>query len=137
VKLTRRIQGSRRPRGMTLLEIIVVVAILGLLMGIVVINLVPTFNQAKVDRARMDVGNIMSALKAYYVKKGGYPDTGAGLKAVVDSQLLEHMPVDPWGHEYVYLKEGQNPVIRSNGPDEQPGTEDDISSKDLGAAPKK
>lgn len=126
----------RRRRGMTLIEIIVVVAIIGLLMAAVAIAVVPTLDQAKVDTAKNDIATLMNALKQYYVKKGNYPDTGAGLKALLDAQILERNPTDPWGNEYVYMKEGGNVIVRSNGKDGQPGTEDDISSKDLGA-PKK
>ncbi|MFZ5445315.1 MAG: type II secretion system major pseudopilin GspG [Myxococcota bacterium] len=130
-QLTRR---RRAARGMTLIEIIVVITILSLLMAAVGIAVIPQLDQAKVDRAKMDIGNIQNALKTYYAKKGNYPDTGAGLKAVVDAQILEKMPVDPWDHEYVYLNEGGKPVIVSYGKDGAPGgseSDADISSKDL------
>jgi general secretion pathway protein G len=127
----------KSPRGMTLIEIIVVITILSLLMAAVGVAVIPQLDQAKQDTARMDIANINNALKTYYAKKGNYPDTGSGLKAVVDAQILEKMPVDPWGHEYVYLNEGGKPVIISYGRDGAPGgadTDSDLSSKD---APKK
>ena len=131
--LTRR---RRAARGMTLIEIIVVITILSLLMAAVGIAVIPQLDQAKVDRARLDIANINNALKTYYAKKGNYPDTGAGLKAVVDAQILEKMPTDPWDHEYQYLLEGGKPVIKSYGKDGSEGGTDsdaDISSKDTGA----
>lgn len=130
--LTRR----RRARGMTLIEIIVVITILSLLMAAVGVAVIPQLEQAKVDRAKMDIQNIQNALKTYYAKKGNYPDTGVGLKALVDAQILERVPMDPWDTEYVYMKEGSNPVIISYGKDKAPGgtdTDADISSKDIGA----
>ena len=130
--LTRR---RRSSRGMTLIEIIVVITILSLLMAAVGIAVIPQLDQAKVDRAYLDIANIQNALKTFYAKKGNYPDTGNGLKAVVDAQILEKMPVDPWDHEYVYLNEGGKPVVMSYGKDGAPGgTENDadISSKDSG-----
>jgi general secretion pathway protein G len=134
--LTRQLARRRRSaRGMTLIEIIVVITILSLLMAAVGIAVIPQLDQAKVDRAKMDIANINNALKTYYAKKGNYPDTGAGLKAVVDAQILEKMPVDPWDHEYVYLNEGGKPVIISYGKDGTPGgseSDADISSKDTG-----
>lgn len=133
-QLTKR---RKSPRGMTLIEIIVVITILSLLMAAVGVAVIPQLDQAKQDTARMDIANINNALKTYYAKKGNYPDTGSGLKAVVDMQILEKMPVDPWGHEYVYLNEGGKPVIMSYGRDGAPGgsdTDADLSSKD---APKK
>lgn len=129
--LTRR----RRARGMTLIEIIVVITILSLLMAAVGVAVIPQLEQAKVDRAKMDIQNIQNALKTYYAKKGNYPDTGVGLKALVDTQILERVPVDPWDTEYVYMKEGSTPVIISYGKDKAPGgtdTDADISSKELG-----
>lgn len=130
--LSRR---RRRARGMTLIEIIVVITILSLLMAAVGVAVIPRLEEAKVDRAKMDIANILNALKTYYAKKGNYPDTGAGLKALVDSNILEKMPVDPWDHEYVYLNEGGKAVVISYGKDGAPGGSDydaDLSSKDLG-----
>ena len=130
--LRRRLQRARRARrGMTLIEIIVVVAIIGLLMAAVTIAVVPALDQAKVDTAKADIQNLLNGLKAYYVKKGGYPDTATGLKALVDAQIIERPAIDPWGSEYSYLNEGGKPVVVSYGKDKQAGTEDDISSKNL------
>jgi general secretion pathway protein G len=130
---TAQLARRRRARGMTLIEIIVVITILSLLMAAVGIAVIPQLDQAKVDRAYLDIANIGNALKTYYAKKGNYPDTGTGLKAVVDAQILEKMPVDPWDHEYVYLLEGGKPVIISYGKDGAPGGTEgdaDISSKE-------
>lgn len=131
--LTRR--RKNKSRGMTLIEIIVVITILSLLMAAVGVAVIPQLEQAKVDRAKMDIGNIQNGLKTYYAKKGNYPDTGVGLKALVDAQIFERVPMDPWDTEYVYMKEGSTPVIISYGKDKAPGgtdTDADISSKDIG-----
>ncbi len=136
-QLTRR---RRAARGMTLIEIIVVITILSLLMAAVGVAVIPRLEEAKVDRAKLDIANILNALKTYYAKKGNYPDTGAGLKALVDTQILEKQPVDPWDHEYVYVLEAGKPTVISYGKDGAPGgteSDADISSKDLGNTPKK
>lgn len=136
--LTKKL-GQRRRRGMTLIEIIVVITILALIMAAVSVAVIPKLEEAKRDRAALDIGNIQQALKLFYAKKGNYPDTGSGLKALVDTQNLEKIPTDPWDHEYVYLNEGGKPVIMSYGRDGAPGGEGpdaDVSSKDLGQ-PKK
>lgn len=134
-RLTKLQSRNRRPRrGMTLIEIIVVITILSLLMAAVGIAVIPRLEEAKVDRAKMDIGNIQNALKTYYAKKGQYPDTGGGFKALVDMQILEKMPTDPWDKEYVYLNEGGKPTVMSYGRDGTPGGTDideDISSKNL------
>ncbi len=135
----KRLQRRAAARGMTLIEIIVVITILALITAAVSVAVIPRLEEAKRDRARLDIANIMGALKVYYAKKGNYPDTGLGLKALVDTQILDKQPMDPWEHEYVYLNEGGKPVITSYGKDGQQGGADndaDISSKDTGTEKK-
>jgi general secretion pathway protein G len=94
---------------------------------------IPKLDEAKQDTARLDIGSIQSAMKLYYTKKGKYPDTGTGLRALVDTNNLERVPTDPWGNEYVYMNEGGKPVIMSYGADGVAGGEgidSDISSRD-------
>ena len=120
---------------MTLIEIIVVITILSLLMAAVGVAVIPQLDKAKQDTARMDIGNLQTALKTYYAKKGNYPDTGTGLRSLVETQILDRAPVDPWGHDYVYMNEGGKPVVISYGRDGAPGgaeLDEDISSKDTG-----
>jgi general secretion pathway protein G len=130
-------QRRRRDRGMTLIEIMVVITILGLIAAAVGVAVIPKLDEAKQDTARLDIGNIQNALKLYYTKKGKYPDTATGLRALVETQNLERIPVDPWGNEYVYMNEGGKPVIVSYGADGVAGGEGsdaDISSRDTGGA---
>ncbi|EPX58581.1 General secretion pathway protein G [Cystobacter fuscus DSM 2262] len=129
-------QQQRRRRGMTLIEIMVVITILGLIMAAVGVSVIPKLEEAKQDTARLDIKNIQSALKLYYTKKGKYPDTGTGLRALVETQNLDKIPLDPWGHEYVYMNEGGKPVLISYGADGTQGGEGsdaDISSRDATA----
>jgi general secretion pathway protein G len=136
---TKQQQGRRRQRGMTLIEIMVVITILGLIAAAVGVAVIPQLNQAKVDTAKLDIRNIEGALKLYYTRKGNYPDTGTGLKALVDIQALDRVPRDPWNNEYVYLNEGGKPVIISYGADGLAGGEGqdaDISSRDAAASAK-
>ncbi|MCI0569934.1 MAG: type II secretion system protein GspG [Myxococcaceae bacterium] len=134
---SRRPNRRRRTLGMTLIEIMVVVTILGLIAAAVGIAVVPALDSARRDTARQDISAIQNGLKLYYTKKGKYPDTASGLKVLLDEQILEKI-TDPWGNEYVYLNEGGRPVITSYAADGAPGGEGnaaDISSKDA-AAPK-
>ena len=133
-QLTRRLRRKGR-RGMTLIEIIVVITIIALLTSAVAVAVIPQLDQSKKDRARgIDIPAIKQGLDTYYAKKGKYPDTGMGLKALVDAQIMDKLPMDPWDHEYIYLLESGKPVIKTYGKDGNEGGEDDISSKD--AAPK-
>ncbi|HZI09269.1 MAG TPA: type II secretion system major pseudopilin GspG [Myxococcus sp.] len=133
---TQKKQARRRNRGMTLIEIMVVITILGLIAAAVGVAVIPQLEQARRDRAALDIKNIQGAMKLYYTKKGKYPDTASGLNALVETQALESMPKDPWNNDYVYINEGGKPVIISYGADGTAGGEGsdaDISSAD-GAA---
>ncbi len=131
---------QRRNRGMTLIEIMVVITILGLIAAAVGVAVIPQLEAARRDRAALDIKNIQSAMKLYYTKKGKYPDTASGLQALVEAQALEQMPKDPWNNDYVYINEGGKPVIISYGADGVSGGEGsdaDISSADLAASANK
>jgi general secretion pathway protein G len=121
--MKRRFKGRRAPRGMTLIEIMVVLVILGLIASAVVIAVFPQLQKARVDRTTLDIGNIDSALKLYNARKGKFPDTATGLKALVDMEILDKMPKDAWGNDYVYTLENGRPVVTSYGADGVPGGE--------------
>ncbi|NTX04226.1 type II secretion system major pseudopilin GspG [Myxococcus sp. CA051A] len=130
----------RNRRGMTLIEIMVVITILGLIAAAVGVAVIPQLEAARRDRASLDIKSIQGALKLYYTKKGKYPDTSSGLNALVETQSLEQMPKDPWNNDYVYLNEGGKPVIISYGADGTAGGEGndaDISSADGASAKNK
>jgi general secretion pathway protein G len=121
------------PRGMTLVEIMVVITILGLIAAAVTVAVVPKIEQARHERAGLDIKAIEQALTLYYAKKGSYPDTSTGLKALVDTQNLEQMPKDPWGNEYQYMLDNGKPLIKSYGRDGKEGGEGadaDITNRD-------
>lgn len=120
-------------RGMTLIEIMVVVTIIGVMTAGVGIAVMNSLHSAKVSQARADFKTIENGLKLYQTKKGKLPDTGSGLKALMDQGILDKQPLDPWGNEYVYMNEAGKAVITSYGADGGPGGEGndrDISSKD-------
>ncbi len=118
-------------RGMTLIEILVVMVILGLIATAVAVNVVGSAERARVDRAKTDVQRIASdGIEAFKVMRGRYPTTEEGLKLLVDEKFLrantkEGKIVDPWQREYVYLYPGQaHPDgfdVKSYGGDGQPG----------------
>ena len=121
--MKRKLKGRRASRGMTLIEIMVVLVILGLIASAVVIAVFPQLQKARVDRTMLDIGNIDSGLKLYNARKGKFPDTATGLKALVDLEILDKMPKDAWGNDYLYTLENGRPVITSYGADGVPGGE--------------
>ncbi len=118
-------------RGMTLIEIMVVIVILGLIATAVAYNVVGAAGRARVDRAKGDVHMIASqGVDTYRVTKGRYPTTEEGLKILLDEKILKPNNdkgtlSDPWGREYIYLYPGQaHPDafdVKSYGADGQPG----------------
>ena len=120
-------------RGMTLIEILVVMVILGLIATAVAVNVVGRASQARVDRAKTDVQRIASdGIEAFKVMRGRFPTTEEGLKLLLDEKFLKPNAPDgklndPWGKEYIYLYPGQaHPDgfdVKSYGADGQPGGE--------------
>ncbi len=123
-------------RGMTLIEIMVVLVILGMIAAAVAVNVVGQQQKAELKQARTDVQHIADAgVDAFRVMKGHYPSTEEGISVLIKEGFLKsNQPdgtlKDPWGHDYVYLYPGQKHTdgfdVRSNGPDGKAGTEDDV-----------
>ncbi len=115
----------RRERGMTLIEIMVVITILGLIAAAVAVNVVGALGDAKIKQARTDLHTIENCLDLYKVDKGRYPSTEEGLQAVVTAGKCKANMKDPWKNDYVYMYPGQaHPDsfdIKSYGADGQPG----------------
>ncbi len=130
-------QAARRAaeRGMTLIEILVVLVIIGLIATAVAVNVVGSAARARVDRARTDVQRIASeGVEAYKVMRGRYPTTEEGLKLLIDEKFLKPNSkdgklLDPWNREYIYLYPGQTHPdsfdVKTYGGDGQPGGEDE------------
>ncbi len=109
----------KRQSAFTLIEILVVVAILGILAAIIVPRVMDRPDEAKRVAAKADVAAIVQALKLYRLDNGFYPATDQGLAALVQKPssapvpnnwkqggYLERLPRDPWGSDYQYLNPG-------------------------------
>jgi general secretion pathway protein G len=134
----RREIARRRQAGMTLLEIMIVIAILGLLASVIVVAVMNQFENAKINTTKITVKNIEQALHTYKVQVGDYPNQGEGLKALMNppdglKPFLKEVPKDPWGNEFLYFsppRKGKGPFeVVSKGVDGQEGTDDDLRSK--------
>ena len=105
--------------GFTLIEMIVVLAIIAVVALMILPNIIGRPDQARVTVAKTDLRTISAALKVYRLDNGDYPTTGQGLAALVDRPTtpplagnwseegyLPEVPVDPWGTAYVYRSPG-------------------------------
>ncbi|HZZ85727.1 MAG TPA: type II secretion system major pseudopilin GspG [Anaeromyxobacteraceae bacterium] len=117
----------RRERGMTLIEIMVVITILGLIAAAVAVNVVSNLSDARIKQAKADLHTLENCLDLYKIDKGHYPSTEEGLQAVVAAGKCKNQLKDPWNHDYVYLYPGQaHPDgfdLKSYGGDGAPGGE--------------
>lgn len=135
----------RRARGMTLVEVLAVVAILGLIAGTLAIGLSGAFAQGKRELAKTAIGLAAQRVETYYVARGSYPSPDIGLAALTDGHatgvdayyLKPDQILDPWGHRLVLVVPGPNGQpyeIVSYGRDGRPGGEGedaDLSSAAL------
>ena len=127
---------GRRDRGLTLIELMVVVVILALLAVVIVPRVIDRPDQARVAKARADIGALTSALNLYRLDAGAYPTTEQGLGALVqrptrppvpanwaEGGYIDRIPNDPWGRPYQYLSPGVRGAfdLMSYGADGRPG----------------
>jgi general secretion pathway protein G len=143
---------KRRCDGFTLIELMVVIVILGLLIGVIGYRLLGRTEEARRTAAALQIRSLTNALQLYKLDSGTYPTTEQGLDALVRQPAagtaprnypkggyLEggQVPLDPWGHSYVYLSpagEGREFEIRSLGADGKEGGEGentDVTSSNL------
>jgi general secretion pathway protein G len=107
-----------RPRGFTLLELLVVILIIGLLVGIVAPRLLGQVSKSEVTAARAQLDAIDKAVQAFRMDTGHFPSTSQGLRALVTTPpdeakwrgpyMQSELPPDPWGSPYQYRLPGTN-----------------------------
>ena len=148
--MNKRLQNTpaARARGMTLIEILVVLTLIGVVLGIVGSNYLGKSEQAKAKAAKIEIEQIGQALDLYKLEIGSYPTTQEGLQALVAAPAgvnnwagpywkKNTVPKDPWGHEYTYASPGTHGAydIMSYGADGKEGGDGvnkDIASWDAG-----
>ena len=136
-------------RGFTLLEILLVIAIIGMLSGVLIVALMPAGDKARIKTTEILIEQVVDGLKRYNLDMNRYPtEEDGGLDALrtkpasTDEEesgnwggpYLEKTPKDSWGQALKYelaTDEETNrevPHVSSMGPDKQEGTDDDIKS---------
>lgn len=126
----------RAQAGVTLIEMLVVVTIIGLFAALVVPRMLKRSDIARVTAARAQINAFMTALGTYKLDTGTFPTTEEGLQALREKPtdvnqwagpyLPQEIPNDPWGHPYIYKypgEHGDEPDVISYGQDGQPGGE--------------
>jgi general secretion pathway protein G len=135
---------ARTVRGFTLLELLVVLAILALIASFAGPQVIKYLGRAKTDAARVQIGNLTSAIDLYRLEIGHYPSAEQGLRALIEQPsgaenwngpyLQKRAALnDPWGVAYQYRIPGENNDfdIFTLGADNQEGGEGE--DQDLGS----
>jgi len=142
-------------RAFTLIELLVVLVILALLAGLVLPKFLGRTDDAKVSKAKAQIGSFRSALNLYMLDNTEAPTTQQGLDALIAAPTTQpipknwkrpyldmpSVPLDPWDNPYIYESPGPNGedfVIISLGKDGKEGGSEndaDISNIDAGEQP--
>ena len=110
-------QWRARHRGMTLIEILVVLVLIGVVMGIVGSKFIGQGEEAKRKAAKIEINQIGNTLDLFKLEVGRYPTTSEGLQALITAPSgvanwngpywkNGTIPKDPWGNEYKYTSPG-------------------------------
>ena len=140
-KHKQRMYRPQRMTGYTLMELLIVITIIGVLLGIAVVNLKGTPDEARISSAKQEIRTMELALDMYRMHNAVYPSTEQGLKALVEKPAearkwqqggylkSKSVPTDPWNNPYKYLNPGSHGEIDiySLGPDGRE-SEDDIGN---------
>jgi general secretion pathway protein G len=135
----------RNERGMTLVEVLAVVVILGLIAGTLVIGFSGSFGKAKHELAKSGIGTIISKLELYRMEHGAWPDNSVGLAALSSGHapataayyLGRDQLIDPWGNLYLLIVPGPEGLpyeVISYGADGRPGGAAGSEDRDLSSA---
>ncbi|MFP2958959.1 type II secretion system protein GspG [Myxococcus sp. 1LA] len=112
-------QDRRRRLGRFLLGFVFVAAT-GLAFTLVYVTEDRTLDASQ-RRARTDIRQLEGMFKSHHRLMGRFPSQEEGFTPLIQARLLERVPVDPWGHPYVYWMNGSSGAVISYGADGKPG----------------
>ena len=140
----RNLERRREQGGFTLVEILVVIAIIALIVSLVGPRVLNYLGESKVKAAKIQIQGFLSALDLFNLDTGRYPTTSEGLVALIRSPgnipswngpylKSGSVPDDPWGKPYVYRSPGEHGAYDimsygSDGNEGGTGTAADITS---------
>jgi general secretion pathway protein G len=141
-------QAALGQKGFTLMEMLIVIALIGLMGSFVAVNVMKRYDEAKVSSTKIQMKQIGVSLEDFRRVCGFYPTTDQGLDALVkkpegrecknydaDGFIAgKRVPKDAWDRDYLYTSDGNKYLIRSLGRDGQEGGEGfdkDIDSDNL------
>jgi general secretion pathway protein G len=132
----------RNNKGMTLLEIMIVLVILGGLIAILATQVQGRLKKAKINQAKIQIAEYSKALDLYYTDCNRYPSSEEGLNALLQAPsscsnwgpdpYLKKLMKDPWNGDFLYESQGNAFVLKSLGSDGREGgtgDQQDISSE--------
>jgi general secretion pathway protein G len=123
-------------RGVTLIEILIVLAIVGLIAGGVAVVAIPKYAESQKNQAKIDARTIHPVAEKYKVDHPGQCPTVEQLRA--DKELSAASKItDPWDTPYAIRCADDEIYVTSFGPDKKEGTADDIRIPDTGGAAQK
>ncbi|MEZ0391517.1 MAG: type II secretion system protein GspG [Pseudobdellovibrionaceae bacterium] len=127
--------------GMTLMEILIVMAIVASLMAVLLPTVMDRYNKSKVNSTKLAMNQLISSINLYYTDCGKYPDSMENLTTQDSScsnwgpeAYVKKIPKDSWNRDLLYSAEGGNFVVKSLGSDGREGGEGyakDINSEEL------
>ncbi len=139
-------QRTGSTQGFTLIEVMVVLLIIGIMAGIIAPQILGNQDAANIKKAAVDIQQLESALEMYKLRNNSFPTTEQTLEALITAPTTDPIPrnfpqggfikrlsQDPWGNDYQLLSPGELSAVDifSFGPDQEPGTEDDIGNWNL------
>jgi general secretion pathway protein G len=131
----RKRRTAASTRGVTLFEVLIVVAILAMIAGGVAFFALPQFNKAKIDTAAGAARVIRQAAQQWQATNN--ETSCPTMSQLVQDKLLDpgQNTADPWGQAFTLACTDEDVTVISGGPDKKKGTKDDIIIPKGAAAP--